>query len=276
MWILWMAFLAQVDLSTLAAKTNLEAKDLASLNMTDMAKLRGMLDGTKSEAFKLVDTRLLEMVKDEADIKKIIKLKQALDEHQVKPQDDLVKAMNKKIESGQDQLVADLIKGAKPLTAVLFSTQSQNEFEVVKGPSGDGVINQKTSGKTAGLLLAFEAPFAYPRIPFSKGRMPIGAWFGVSLTDGQGNANSNFGLAAGLSVAVLSKGKIDQLKNDFTFSTIDSARLLLGAIYSDVQVLGFKQSGERYQLGDRFPLGETVPTERSKDIAFTLGLGFRF
>ena len=75
---------------------------------------------------------------------------------------------------------------------------------------------------------------------------------------------------------MLSKGKIDQLKNDFTFSTIDSARLLLGAIYSDVQVLGFKQSGERYQLGDRFPLGETVPTERSKDIAFTLGLGFRF
>ena len=80
----------------------------------------------------------------------------------------------------KDASIADLIGSTKPMTAVLFSAQDRNRFEVVKDPnSADptiGIINQNQEGTTGGILIAAEAPFAFPDV--GKSTVPIGAWFG--------------------------------------------------------------------------------------------------
>jgi hypothetical protein len=185
--------------------------------------------------------------------------------------------------------LSDRIAGAKPMTAVLLSWQERNQFSVVKSgqETGEetgtmGIIHQEASGSVAGVVLAFEAPFYY--IPTPKTIQPIGGWFGVNMTSGQGNANPQVDLALGFSWAIIPR--VGLTKKDaasaHTWSSIESVRILLGALYSEEHQLGFKSpgtgdsQGTRYQVGDPFPLGDSIPVTKDHRFGLSLGLGFRF
>lgn len=171
------------------------------------------------------------------------------------------------------------IAGAKPMTAVLLSWQERNQFSVVKSGQETGTmgtIHQEASGSVAGVVLAFEAPFYY--IPTQKTIQPIGGWFGVNMTSGQGNANPQVDLALGFSWAIIPR--VGLTKKDAasapTWSSIESVRILLGALYSEEHQLGFKSPGTRYEVGDEFPLGDSIPVTKDHRFGLSLGLGFRF
>lgn len=182
--------------------------------------------------------------------------------------------------------VADVIKGTKPMTAVLFSSQDRNSFEVVKDPSQGpdatvGIINQSQAGGTGGILIAAEAPFAYPRKIFGlfgvkERRYPIGAWYGVNLKTGGNEDVSDVSLAAGLSFSLISTQKLAKIKEGEGAGLSGSARLLVGAVYGEVATLGPKNGTEPLKVGDPYPLGESPPLHKDKSLTFAFGLGFRF
>lgn len=176
--------------------------------------------------------------------------------------------------------IAELIGRAKPMTAVLFSSQARNSFEVVKDPNPDsatptiGIINQNQAGSTAGILVAAEAPFALADILHR--RVPIGAWFGVNLQTGGGEEVSDVSLAAGLSFGFLSKHRLESLEEGGGPGLAGSARLLLGVIYGEIASLGPKNSTEALKVGDRFILADSLPLNKRKQAEFAIGIGFRF
>ncbi len=178
--------------------------------------------------------------------------------------------------------IAELIGQTKPMTAVLFSMQERNSFEVVKNPtstdSAVGLINQNQAGETAGILIAAEAPFAFPVVDkFCDGCVvPIGAWFGVNLTTGGGEDVSDVGLAAGFSFSFLSANRINRVRSGGGAGLSGSARLLLGALYGEVASLGPKNPTETLEVGDPYPVADSLPLNRNKQVSFTAGFGFRF
>lgn len=178
--------------------------------------------------------------------------------------------------------LADLIGSTAPMTAVLFSDQSRNSFEVVKNPldAADpmGIINQSTTGQTGGILIAAEAPFAYPSIKVgrNKSRVPIGAWFGVNLKTGGGDDVSDVDLAAGLSVSLISANRLARMQATGRPGMAGSAKLLLGVVYGEVVSLGARDTTNNLQVGDKLPLGDAVPLHKRKKITFAYGIGFRF
>lgn len=192
-----------------------------------------------------------------------------------------------------DPSVADFIKGTKPMTAVLFSNQDRNSFEVVKDPKSMdatlGIINQNQAGSTGGILIAAEAPFAYPTKPLGifkrkknktegKGNRvyPIGAWFGVNLKTGAGDEVSDVSLAAGLSFSLISAEKLSKLEKGEGAGVSGSARFLLGAVYGEVATLGPMNATEDLTVGDEYPLGESLPLHKDKKLSVACGIGFRF
>ena len=178
----------------------------------------------------------------------------------------------------------ELLGGTQPMIAVLFSSQDRNTFEVVRDPAAEeatiGIINQSHEGSTAGLLIAYEAPLALPKVKWPgnpyKSRMPIGAWFGVNLKTGDGDEIADVDLAAGLSVSLISKETEDRLRNDRSPGLRGSARLLLGLIYGEVTTLGPRDASTNFNVGDPYPLGETPPLNKERKISVTYGIGFRF
>lgn len=177
------------------------------------------------------------------------------------------------IEAAEASIAADAIgKTARPMTAVLFTPSFRSQsYEVQQDPDDPnmGKIALTDSGGVAGVLIAAEAPFALPSI---NGRLfPLGAWFGVQLQTGTGT-DTTVDLAAGVSVLVITKKKLQVLISDFGEDAGTSpARLLLGLTYGKRTTLG-----GGLEVGDEFPLGATVPLEKHSAFEFTFGLGFRF
>ena len=178
--------------------------------------------------------------------------------------------------------LGSLIGSTAPMTAVLFSDQSRNSFEVVKNPVNPddtmGIINQSTTGRTGGILIAAEAPFAYPAVKIGNdtSRIPIGAWFGVNLKTGGGDEVSDVDLAAGLSVSLISADRLARIQATGRSGLAGSAKLLLGVVYGEVASLGPKDATSNLTVGDKLPLGDTVPLHKRKEITFAYGIGFRF
>lgn len=181
---------------------------------------------------------------------------------------EAVEALNKK-STGR---LAEFIDNTRPLTAMLFSQQQRNSYEVIKNPSdqSQGIISQNQAGDTAGVLVAAEAPFFFPDYP-NRSVMPIGAWFGVHLQTGGGVDIGGVDYAAGLSLSYISGRSIGKLKSESDLSPLDSGRLLLGIIYGEVVTLG-----AGLNEGSQFDLGEQLPLKRRKETTFAVGLGFRF
>lgn len=214
--------------------------------------------------------------------------KEVTDPEKAELKAEIAKA-NEAMNKAQENTINEKIKNAGPLTAVLFTNGLRNnQWEVIKDPnpemateqgSGDtmepapniGIINQKDSGNIAGILLAAEAPLAYPKLSWMHGRIPVGAWFGVNLQTGTSNDIDSVDLAAGLSFSFLSESQITSLMDNSKFSLASSAKILVGAMYGNVTSLGGGLSNN-----DRFELGTDVPVLRNKEIKFTIGLGFRF
>jgi len=188
-----------------------------------------------------------------------------------------IKQATDRLKAEEDAKLSDLIGGASPMTAVLFSSLDRNEFEVAMIPDGNngtkGVINQNRSGSTAGILIAAEAPFAY----LGGGpRVPVGAWFGVNLQTGGGTDIGEVGLAAGLSLSLVSAAQVKRMTDEGHKFGLQSAKLLLGAIYGEVAELGSIQiDGEPLEVGDDFT-GTDIPLTTDHDIQMAIGLGFRF
>ncbi len=167
--------------------------------------------------------------------------------------------------------VAEIIKNTRPLTAVLFSSQDRNSYEVIKDPqdASKGIINQDQSGDTGGILIAAEAPFYFPYYG-NRTVTPVGAWFGVRMQTGGGADVSGVDLAAGLSISYISGTRVTT-QSAASLNATDGARLLFGVLYGEVATLGAGLTE-----GSAYPLGEQVPLKKEKDISFTMGLGFRF
>lgn len=182
------------------------------------------------------------------------------------------------LKSVDNRKLDEVVGSSKPMTAVLFSAQDRNEYEVIADPDSSdpaiGLINQSKHGVTGGVLVAAEAPFFYPSIRGGP-RVPIGAWFGVNLSAGAGQ-NLGVGLAAGFSVSFISEARVRAIVGDGRAGLASSAKLLLGVIYGEVAALGPKSAGETLKVGDAYPLGHDVPVSNERQIDFAVGLGFRF
>ena len=250
--------------------------------------------GEIDDKIKQIKEAMEKGLKDDIDILKLkILIKELKNLEKDKPtnktnQEDINDAIKKaedQIEAAEpEKSLSDLIGDTKPLTAVLFSTQDRNVFEVVrKKPKEDdssqeddsepdgsiGQINQSQEGDTGGILIAAEAPFLYPKTG-KAGWLPIGAWFGVRLQNGSGSDISDVDLASGISVSFLRQKDFKDEPSQFGKIT-SSAKLLLGALYGDVVRLG-----GGFQPGDDFTFGDAIPLIKEKDIEFTMGIGFRF
>ena len=182
------------------------------------------------------------------------------------------------VENVDDRTIAELIRTTSPMTAVLFSGQDRNSFEVVKDPNSTaptiGIINQSQAGTTAGILIAAERPFYVPTV--GGQRMPIGAWYGVNLKAGSGDDVADVDLAAGLSFSFLPKKTTNRLLAGESTGLMGSARFLLGVLYGEVATLGPKNETESLQVGGSYPLGESLPLHKNKEFSFTAGIGFSF
>lgn len=213
----------------------------------------------------------------------------------VEEAEEALEEVDQEIEDTLNPDISKLIGGTKPMTAILFSNQDRNGFEVLKDPaSGDstvGIVNQNQSGDTGGILIAAEAPLMFPRIKTQGcaradrstdggdracSRIPIGAWFGVNLKTGSGEEVSDVDLAAGISISLLTANRIEKMRQESGGEGMASARILLGVVYGEVASLGPKNAAESLQIGDPYPLGDSLPISKDKKISFAWGIGFRF
>lgn len=243
---------------------------LANGEGVDETKINALIQSIKAMAENLTDeaseySLLAEMSKLRSEMQK-----NQLSQDMEKSANAALKTANEALTKKSTDKLAEIIKNTRPLTAVLFSSQDRNSYEVVKNPAdrSKGIINQNQTGDTGGILIAAEAPLFYPN-PMKKSVIPVGAWFGVRMQAGGGSDVSGVDLAAGISLSYISGHTISKLNTDK--SVTESARLLFGAIYGEVATLGAGLT-----VGSPFELGEEIPINREKDIAFTIGLGFRF
>ena len=230
-------------------------------------------DATKRTQLELARTQLKQMVNDLEEAKAAVPSNAGA----------AIEEATKWLEKADTEAIAKAIGASKPMTAVLFTWLDRGEFEVVPNPdSADptvGIINQNQDGTTAGILIAAEAPFAYPSIKRKSGkrsRVPIGAWFGVNLSTGGGADVSDVDLAAGFSFSFISAGKVAKVLAGDPAGLAASARFLVGAVYGDATKLGPRDDTSNLEVGDPYPLGSTIPVTKDKQVRPAIGIGFRF
>ncbi len=93
---------------------------------------------------------------------------------------------------------------------------------------------------------------------------------GVQMQSGKGSEISDVDLAAGISLAFVSRPQMKRISNNAK-DTVQPVRLLLGAVYGATETLG-----NGLNVGGSYALGETLSVHREWNIKFICGLGFRF